>query len=457
MSPARLRPRRPKAAGAQADQVARAGYDHVDGDENDTMSNTLMSTPQSMLPNPMFGTADRSRPVTRSAKSRRLDPTLIEGTDPSTDPQSEAQNRLHLAINGNNELDAISRLEEARDIDYGTTDNKENDESPEAIEDQNSPSQAQHNEPEQDHPTVGGLRVPRRSNRIREMNGLPIAALHIPPTSPGAPSNRPRKKRKTCRNAITKAPRRSPRLAKPLNIFHKYRHLPPEIQLMIWEAAIEPRLVYICNRSSVLGHAQNFGIQNKIPSWFLACRMSAHIAKRNYHKLFGQSVTDGSSAITRPLPSQYINPSVDIVVYEPCHTGCRGYYCAQQYQREDRAAVQKLVVQLDSQNLPPTSEPGWVTISRSWPNVDTLFMMKPAIRGLDSSDKAMIRIKEDDHELALRKLFESWKKGEGRNNKLTTLEFVRVVTQEPDTIPKQDRYQSVEDRQTGFTDDIILD
>ncbi|KAI0534604.1 hypothetical protein GGR58DRAFT_482189 [Xylaria digitata] len=250
--------------------------------------------------------------------------------------------------------------------------------------------------------------------------------------------------------------RRSARLRKPLDVFHKYPDLPPELRLMIWEAAVRPRLTYICNRSSILGHAHNFGIQNKYPSWFMTCQMSVYIAKRYYQKLFGQNGMHLSPSMGIPLRPQDINPLVDIVIFEPCHNGCRGFYCAQQYHREDRAAVQKLAVQIDSQHLPSASEPGWVTISRSWPNVETLFMMKPAIKGIDASDKAMIRIKEGDHEVALRKLFEAWKKGAGQNLKLTTLEFVRVVEQEAETKPIKDRYQSVEDRKTGLVEDIVL-
>lgn len=68
----------------------------------------------------------------------------------------------------------------------------------------------------------------------------------------------------------------------------------------------------------------------------------------------------------------------------------------------------------------------------------------------------MIRIKEGDHEVALRKLFETWKKEAGQDQKLTALEFVRVVEQEPATKSIEDRYRSVEDRKTGLAEDIIL-
>jgi hypothetical protein len=184
--------------------------------------------------------------------------------------------------------------------------------------------------------------------------------------------------------------------------------------------------------------------------------MSAYVATRCYKKLFAHNGMVIHPGMGIPTRHQDINPFVDIVIFEPCHSGCRGYYCAQQYSQEDRAVVQKLAVQVDSPHLPTTSEPGWVTVSRSWPNVTTLFMMKPAVRGLDHSDKAMIRIKEGDHEVALRKLFDAWKKGTGKTHKLTTIEFVRVVEQEPETKNTKDRYQSVEDRNTGLVEDIIF-
>lgn len=260
------------------------------------------------------------------------------------------------------------------------------------VEFRNAPSEPHNDELEKGHPTVGGLRVCRRSDRIRAQlrdtrEPSPLTAL-----SATSSNNRIQKKRKrnlTKTSLVIKPPRRrSARLAKPLDVFHKYPNLPTELKLMIWEAAVQPRLTYICNRYSTLEHAHNFGVQNKSPSWFMSCRLSAYVAKRLYHKLFGQNGMSINPSIGVPLRHQDINPFVDIVIFEPCHNGCRACYCAQQYRREDRALVQKLAVQIDSPHLPPISEPGWVTISRSWPNVNTLFMMKPAVRGLDQSDKA---------------------------------------------------------------------
>ncbi|KAI1424397.1 hypothetical protein F5Y12DRAFT_785380 [Xylaria sp. FL1777] len=428
--------------------------------ETETENHAFMATPQISAPsNSLFGTADSSRSLTRSTRKEYFESILVD--DPSG--QSQAQNRLRLATTGNGaSATTTSHLEEAQDIDYGPTE-ADGEENLEGVEDQDESTEPQNEGSEENgHPTVGGLRVPRRSDRIRAKNGAtrepsPSAALALASSSNNNNRIRKRKKKSVTKQSLaTGSLRRSARLAKPLDIFHKYPELPAELKLMIWEAAVEPRLTYICNRSSMLGHAHSFGIQNKFPTWFLACQASVYVARQCYQKLFGQNGMAIHPLIGLPLRSQDINPLVDIVVFEPCHNGCRGYYCAQQYRREDRAAVRKLAVQIDSPHLPPVSEPGWVTISRSWQNVETLFMMKPAVKGLDQSDKAMIRIKEGDHELALRKGFETWKKGAGLDQKLTTLEFVRVVEQEPETKDIKDRYQSVEDRKTGLVEDIIL-
>ncbi|KAI0875544.1 hypothetical protein GGS24DRAFT_289238 [Hypoxylon argillaceum] len=417
-----------------------------------------ISTPQaSARSNVFFGTPDLSRPVTRSATKGNFGSILGDST------QSQAQSRLRLATTraGGRERTA-SQLEEARDIDYGLIDgddraSHEELEVVEVVEVQNSLVEPHNGELGDGHLVVDGSCALRRSDRIRAR----ITREPSPSSGPSAASrktNRIKKRRKNlAKTTLGPGPlRRSARLAKPLVVFHKYADLPTELQLLIWEAAVQPRLTYICNRSSTLPHANTFGVQNRFPSWFMACHLSVYIAKRCYQKLFGQNGMVMDPVIGIPLHSQDINPFVDIVVFEPCHSGCRGFYCAQQYRREDRAAVQKIAVQIDSPHLPETSEPGWITISRSWPNVETLFMMKPAVKGLDQSDKAMIRIKEGDHEVALRKLFESWKKGAGQHHKLTTLEFVRVVEQEAGAKNIRDRYQSVEDRKTGLAEDIIL-
>lgn len=440
--------------GLAAERTGHGNEEHVNVEVD---SDALMSTPQAgSSSNPLFGTADFSRPVTRSARKGYFDSILVGS--PST--QTQAQNRLLLATAGNSGPSiATSHLEEARDIDYGPEGRGGHELERAATGYQDASTEPQNAESQKSHPRVGGLRVHRRSDRIRAK--AEAAREPSPSTILSAASctnnNRVQRRRKkpTKTISLAKPVRRSARLAKPLDVFHKYPELPPELKLMVWEAAIEPRLTYICNRLSVLGHAQNFGIQNKLPSWFMACALSLKVAKKQYHDLFGQYSPSVPTSLSS-LPSQAVNPSVDIVVFEPCHNGCRAFFCAQQYRPEDRALVQNLAVQIDSPHLLPTSEPGWVTISRSWPNVETLFMMKPAIRGLDQSDKAMIRIKEGDHELALRKLFEAWKKGPGQDHKLTALEFVRVVEQESRNKAAKDRYQSVEDRKTGLVEDIIL-
>ncbi|KAI8624321.1 hypothetical protein F5Y19DRAFT_318485 [Xylariaceae sp. FL1651] len=476
MPPAKRGSRRPRVAGGGEGQAGDVGWSqrtgmvkdtsglvplessHAIGDLRETEMERpfLMSTPQSVSPsNASNSTPDASRRVTRSTSKGHFDSVLVN----SPLAQTPAQNRLRDAtIRRAGPATISSQLEDAPDIQYGPAEEDGGEEiaqEPDPGQDQNLPEELP-----KSHPTVGGLRVPRRSDRIRAKaratrDPSPTTALSTPLGS----GNRIQKRRK--KHAAKPKPvagrlRRSARLAKPLDVFHKYPDLPVEIRMMIWEAAIRPRLTYICNRSTIMGHGYKFGIQNKLPSWFMACQLSAHVAKRCYQKLFGHSSLVIVPHLSSPARHQDINPFVDIVVFEPCHSGCRGYYCAQQYSQHDRAAVQKLAVQIDSPQLVATSDPGWVTISRSWPNVETLFMMKPAVRGLDQRDKAMIRIKEGDHEIALRKLFEAWKKGPGQNYKIATLEFVQVVEQEPETKGIKERYLLVEERKTGLPEDIIL-
>ncbi|KAI0977145.1 hypothetical protein F4678DRAFT_412002 [Xylaria arbuscula] len=435
-------------------------------------SSGLLSTPQAGAPsNALFGSAQLSRSLTQSSRKDYFESIRVE--DPSG--QSLAQNRLRLTMTGNgSSATTTSRLEDAQDIDYGPTEasseeTHERDQDVETVEDQVEPTDRNSGELEEIDHLIVGVSAPRRSDRIRAKNrgtrepspSTTLAAASTNNTKKNGNGNtnriHKRKKRNGAKTSLCTGPlRRSARLVKPLDVFHKYPKLPQELKLMIWEAAIEPRLAYICNRSSVLGHAFTFGIQNKLPTWFMTCPESVYIARRWYKKLFGQNGMAINPSIGIPLRPQDINPLVDIVVYEPCHSGCRGYYCAQQYNQDDRAAVRKLAVQIDSLHLPLASEPGWVTISRSWQNVETLFMMKQAVKGLNQGDKAMIKIKEGDQELALRKLFETWKKGPGLELKLKALEFVRVVEQEPETKNINDRYKSVEDRRTGLAEDIIL-
>ncbi|KAI1814543.1 hypothetical protein GGS20DRAFT_408235 [Poronia punctata] len=303
------------------------------------------------------------------------------------------------------------------------------------------------------HAGAGGAQTREREReREREQELPPTTALSV--TSPK--TGRIRKSR-PARRAVSGGTRRSARLVvKPLAIFHKYVELPRELQMMVWEAAIQPRLTYICNRWSTLPHASFFGVQNALPSWFMTCKLSAYIAKRNYVKSFDQPyITTPRHSAVRSL-AQHISPAVDIVIYEPCHGGCRGHFCAQQYSAQDRALVRRLVVQLDSPNLIGRCEPGWATVSRSWPNIETLFMMRNAIRGLNCEEKAMIRIKENDHMLFLRKEFDKWKLSGGKESTLTKLEFVQVVKREEELGTVGGRYLSVMARKTGLPEDIII-
>ncbi|KAI1332152.1 hypothetical protein F5Y16DRAFT_215033 [Xylariaceae sp. FL0255] len=391
--------------------------------------------------------------------SGSIDPTAANGIVPNvvnSHARTESLIILPFTINQGGQRAAISsNLEDARDIQYGVVENVEDDGEGEEEFNMDILNEELRLEKGKGHPTTGGLSL-RRSSRLSKQESeirepSPSTALTAILSKTHRIVKKPRKTRKSAPKTITTVLRRSARLAKPLESFHKYTELPNELKIMVWEAAITPRLTYICNRGSVLNHALTFGIQNKLPNWFMVCKLSVYVAKMHYQKLFALAPALPFGDVVRP--GQDINPAVDIVVFEPCHSGCRGFYCAQSYSQHDRSAVKQLVVQIDSANLVPGSEPGWVTISRSWPNVETLYMMKTAVTGVDQRDKAMIRIKGDLHEKSLRRGFNAWKKAAGKDLAMSKLEFVRVVQRESGAL--KDRYASVTDRLTGYPEDII--
>lgn len=249
--------------------------------------------------------------------------------------------------------------------------------------------------------------------------------------------------------------RRSPRFVKPLTEFHKYPFLPEELKIMIWEAAIEPRVVYICNRAAASWGGLHFGVQNKMPAWFATCHTSAWVARLHYQKMF--ALQTQFNIVWNQRTIQDVSPNNDIVLFEPCHSGCRGCHCARhQYTAADRAAVRYLAIQTESPNLTAATEPCWQSVTRSWPNVETLYLMRLAIKGLDKRDKAMIRVKKNDLETTLLNRFEEWKKDAGADVKIRNIEFVAVVQKEGPILKPKDRYQSVHDRLTGLPEDIIL-
>lgn len=242
-------------------------------------------------------------------------------------------------------------------------------------------------------------------------------------------------------------------MSKPITEFQKYVELPAELKIAIWESAIEPRVIYIRNRSA---SSYTYEVQNKNPSsWFPACRISSEVARQAYRKMFALRAPDDSQLDVRT--SQLVNPDIDIVVLEPCCTGCRGFHCARnQFTESDRSCVRFMAVQVDSPWLAPSAHPCWETLSASWENIETLYLMRDAIRNSSKEDKAVIRVQEDERERNLRKRFDEWKRGDGRARRLTSLEFVVVVNKAAGPTPLDDRYKDVQNRRTGLPDDIIL-
>jgi hypothetical protein len=324
------------------------------------------------------------------------------------------------------------------------------------------------------HPRFSELRIRGHPRRPRSRKSLTRRREPGPDKIPSATLRGARRiaRSRASSSVFVGTPRRSARLAakdKPFEVFHRYADLPVELRWMIWEAvaANDGRLVGIYNRWSTLGYANKFGIENKLPHWFMTCRLSAHVASRIYKKLFASTIleeevddndTRGAPPSNKCLTDQHVFPSADIIVYEPCHGGCRAYYCARQYDQKDRDQVRYLAVQIDSPYLSPRIAPGWETVSAAWPNVETLYMMKRVLRRSHPEEMAMLRISEGPHELTLRERFEGWKKQSplGQSSKLIQLEFVMVVRKELATTGVMFRYQSVMSRRTGHVQDIIL-
>lgn len=266
-----------------------------------------------------------------------------------------------------------------------------------------------------------------------------------------------RKKRKLDVTPSRMPLRRSARLAKPLTVFHKYPYLPTELQMLIWEAAMTPRLVYLRNDFTQPPPPPAYPVvHNRPPPWFMACQLSQRVSLHHYRNMFG-SVPRNNFAVRRFRHRVNINLEMDIIVFEPCCNGCRAKNCAsRQFTDQDRALIRQLAVQTDSPYLMPTVQPCWASITDTWPNVNTIYLMRTAIKGDNPREKAMIRIEEGEHENNLRKRFSDWKKGDGKEKAIQTIEFVTVVDKESDSIPLKDRYKSVQNRKTNISEDIII-
>ncbi|KAI1214708.1 uncharacterized protein F4807DRAFT_6796 [Annulohypoxylon truncatum] len=423
----------------------------VDLDDDEVRDVEMEDSPLTMTPGgltdvaaPTPGSRVFARPITRSiSKLSSIEP--LEALSYTT---TSLRTRLQTSSKKPPPTLNLTKLEESKDIKYGNENelilrSKDSNQISPSLE-----------KLLREHPEIGQLRMPfRRSARIGD---------HQAPTNDVKPATmtltKARVKRvgskRTKANPINRYPRRSSRLWKPLTEFPQYAQLPPELKMMVWEAAIEPRLLYICNRSSIMHAGAAFGAQNSPPKWFNTCRLSRFIAKLHYQKRFGLHDPFVPNINLKTIQDFNTN---DVVIFEPCHGACRGCHCARhQYCEDDRSVVRFLAVQTESPHLPGTTEPCWQTITRSWPNVETLYLMRVPVRGVDKREKAMIRVHANNHETALLRRFEQWKKTQGKGVKVNQLEFVEVVQKEDATANPKDQYRSVVDRLTGFPEDVIL-
>ncbi|KAI0124182.1 hypothetical protein BJ170DRAFT_686549 [Xylariales sp. AK1849] len=392
-----------------------------------------------------------SGPLTSSYPNTRSHARLRPAPDLKGPRPTGLLSRLQSASARSTKERATSRLEDAREIRYmgGEEGQAEGDDDEEGganeVEDQRQGIRElkASRRASSLRPDIGQLRVIRRSARIKSRDEIKPDVV-----AGGDPSKKRATKKQKTQQHVQLPLRRSARLAKPLTKFHKYCDLPPELKIIAWEAAVNPRLVYIRNRAAP---NPSYIVQNKQPTWFMANRISVEVAKKSYRKMFGLHTP--VDVRTR----QDVNPDVDIIALEPCCNGCRGLYCTRhQFTADDRAAVRFLAIQTDSPYLLPTAAPCWVTISTSWPSVETLYLMKIAIKGDLPAEKAIIRMEETDRETDLRKSFDAWKKDLGKDKTVTNLEFVVIVDRETEPKNSMDRYKGVEERKTGLPEDIIL-
>lgn len=299
------------------------------------------------------------------------------------------------------------------------------------------------------------IRKPSRARRSRVPRQLCAAGSDISPANNATTtSSRSHARKRSPPKAITvsRPRRRSPRLAKPLTEFHLFGQLPRELQIMVWEAAIEPRVVYLRNRS-VFQAPYTREIQNEQPTWSLTCQMSWYVTQMRYRIAFG--LVAGIHHPADPAHRQAFVGQTDIALLEPCCAGCRAYGCTRsQFSASDRELVRNVAVQVESPLLMPTASPCWHTISLSWPNVEVIYMTRESFIGDDRKPKALIRIAENDHEKRVQQRFLYWKKTEGRNHKIRKIEFVTVAHREEGKL--EDRYQNVIIRKTGGPSDILL-
>ncbi|KAK8036206.1 hypothetical protein PG993_008820 [Apiospora rasikravindrae] len=399
-------------ATATATATANPKLQH-EASEDITMSNAaddVFATPQHSGPGPHMipGSASVApvasvgrRPQTRSMTRNQAAPIFARLQAASSRPKAKS-------------TASTSKLEDAEDIEYASGyPRAQTAQSPkvDANVNQGRISKAR-----------GSVRNSPRPRRKRSLRS-DLAPESIEGNSQSTPPPRKRRATRTTMASPQQARsihlRRSARLSKPLTEFQKYAGLPNELKLAIWEAACEPRLVYIRNRAAPF---PSFDIQNTAPVWFDADEASARIASERYRKMFSLHTPYD------PRTEQPVNPDMDIVLVEPCCSGCRLYHCARrQFTDKDRLAIQRMAVQTESPWLMPNVDPCWSTISLAWGNVETLYLVQTAVTGNSKNEKVMYRVSEGNREADLRKRFGEWKKQGGKDRVLSKLEFVAVV------------------------------
>ncbi|KAJ9131233.1 hypothetical protein NKR23_g11801 [Pleurostoma richardsiae] len=254
--------------------------------------------------------------------------------------------------------------------------------------------------------------------------------------------------------------RRSRRLAAkqgPAKTFDRFfRRLPGELQLIIWDIAVadesNARCVVVRN-SSAAGFASDAITNNPMPPLWRACVDSRAAMLRCYRLMFGRLDPAASSGRSPPTThrdpdAQLFDPSRDVALFQPCGIGCRGAHCAKrQFSLYDRVHVRAIAVQMEPHWVAAVSSPIWLTIITSFPNLETLYVIRKKVFGsapyepgwdedlASTADVprslARVRFLEDAEQLLWHR-FLTWKRrvaslDDDQRKALKNIEFVTVV------------------------------
>ncbi|KAL8338286.1 hypothetical protein RB601_006479 [Gaeumannomyces tritici] len=307
-----------------------------------------------------------------------------------------------------------------------------------------------------------------------------------------------------------------------------WNFLPQEIQLKIWDIALEDelvgRVVVVQNRNSPYFNHHAEGSVNITPDLSSVSQQARGEFERHYKKMFARiplksSQTDfirerlsllrpsiekalqpikalevgdkfwrdrynvpkrtaplqhkptlenimehGRATIRLMLDTaeeQWVNVDKDIIQFEPCCDGCRATHCVKrQFTLLDREAVRFICVKGEPHWVASAQvRPCWSSLSEVFPNAETLYLdvEKTGPTALIRAKRVMVRVRPEGilhHHVACLAAFELWKRGEGKDKKLSRIELVSVYEERPRRRGKPDGMQYP--RAVVGTDNIFI-